>query len=252
MKHQPQSSLPRGQGLLEVIIGVGVIIAGTVGSVTLISSTIKASRQSNTRILAASLAREGIEVVRNIRDSNWLVMQANAVPGTTSWSGIFEPSSGNRHFVIPTFNQVETWAITSLFGNGGAALANLDAAYSVGCPFPGGSTWNCSVVFLNGNGYYQKSSGATGTNSLFTRIIQLHPICRLDADHDGLPDSPAALNQPLERIESGDTLTCLSNAGPTNEVFAGLQIISTVRWARAATTEQYDLEERLYSWKYIQ
>jgi Tfp pilus assembly protein PilV len=64
---------PVGQGLLEATIAIGVVLVGLIGTVTLTTSSIISSGESENRIVAANLAREGIEAVRVIRDSNWLV-----------------------------------------------------------------------------------------------------------------------------------------------------------------------------------
>lgn len=79
----------RAQTLLELIIAIGVILISTVSAATLIVTTIVSGRVSQTRVEAANLAREGIEVVRGMRDSNWMKRDQN-IPGpdgevTYSW-----------------------------------------------------------------------------------------------------------------------------------------------------------------------
>lgn len=61
-----------GQSLVEAIIGVTILIAGLVTTMALGIMTIRAGQVSQSRTTADNLAREGIEVVRNIRDTNWL------------------------------------------------------------------------------------------------------------------------------------------------------------------------------------
>lgn len=57
---------------MEIVFVLGIIIIAFVGILTLIIANIVGSDVSKTRIVASNLAREGIEVVRQIRDSNWL------------------------------------------------------------------------------------------------------------------------------------------------------------------------------------
>lgn len=57
---------------MEIIIAIGVIITALVASVNLISYSISSTRLSRSRITAQGLAQEGLEIVRNIRDNNWL------------------------------------------------------------------------------------------------------------------------------------------------------------------------------------
>jgi len=58
--------------LLEVIIAIFVIVIGIVGAVNLISYSISSVAVAKSQIIATELAQEGLEIVRNIRDSNWL------------------------------------------------------------------------------------------------------------------------------------------------------------------------------------
>lgn len=71
----------KGQGLVEVIIALGVITTGIIGVLTLTYSSLSASETSIKQIVAVNLAREGVEVVRNIRDSNWLSNDTNWLDG---------------------------------------------------------------------------------------------------------------------------------------------------------------------------
>lgn len=57
---------------MEVIVAIFIITAGVVGVLSLISQTVGSVTISSQRLTAAYLAQEGIEIVRNIRDTNWL------------------------------------------------------------------------------------------------------------------------------------------------------------------------------------
>lgn len=61
-----------GQTLIETVIAIFVILVGVAGALILVFSSTRAGVTAKNRIVAANLAREGIEVVRNIRDTNWL------------------------------------------------------------------------------------------------------------------------------------------------------------------------------------
>lgn len=58
--------------MLEVIIAIAVISTGVVGAVTLISRTISASSAVRYQLVASNLAQEGMEVIHNIRHTNWI------------------------------------------------------------------------------------------------------------------------------------------------------------------------------------
>ncbi len=61
-----------GFTLLETIVAIGVIAVSLVSSLTLINNSLVLSSSFQDRLIAANLTAEGIEVVRNIRDNNWL------------------------------------------------------------------------------------------------------------------------------------------------------------------------------------
>lgn len=58
--------------LIEVIIAIFILTVGTVGAFSLIQRTIALTSISSSRLTAAYLAQGGMEIVRNIRDSNYL------------------------------------------------------------------------------------------------------------------------------------------------------------------------------------
>lgn len=58
--------------MLEALVAIGIILGGTASSLTLVAAALKGEKESEAAIVAANLAREGLEAVRGIRDSNWL------------------------------------------------------------------------------------------------------------------------------------------------------------------------------------
>lgn len=72
------------QTLLEAILAIGIIMTATIGATTLVVSTITSGRTSQDKIIAANLAREGLEVVRGTRDSNWLQRSQNVLDDSGS------------------------------------------------------------------------------------------------------------------------------------------------------------------------
>ncbi len=62
----------RGFTLLETIVAVGLIMVGFVAVLVLITTSLFYISNIQDRLAAANLIAEGIEVVRNIRDNNWL------------------------------------------------------------------------------------------------------------------------------------------------------------------------------------
>ena len=62
----------KGFTFLEVMIAISVITIGIIGIYTLIPRVISITSANIDKFIASQLGEEGIEVVRNIRDSNWL------------------------------------------------------------------------------------------------------------------------------------------------------------------------------------
>ncbi|MBA7596520.1 hypothetical protein ES703_03494 [subsurface metagenome] len=58
--------------LIEIVVAIFLITVGTVGAFSLIQRTIAFTVISSSRLVAANLAQEGIEIIRNTRDTNWL------------------------------------------------------------------------------------------------------------------------------------------------------------------------------------
>ena len=64
--------MSRGFTLLEVIIAIFILTIGVGGAFALITRTVGSSSAISNQLIASYLAQEGIEIVRNIRDSNFL------------------------------------------------------------------------------------------------------------------------------------------------------------------------------------
>lgn len=101
----------KGQSLVEALIAVSIILVGVISIVTLAVVSIRASSVKSGEVVALNLAREGLEVVKNMRDSNWLaeedpwtnnMLYSQAIPyfdyQNISWS--LEPT------ISPTADQI--------------------------------------------------------------------------------------------------------------------------------------------------
>jgi len=91
-----------GQSLVEMVIAVAIILTGLVGVLSLTVSNLTGATENEARIVASNLVREGIEVVRNIRDTNWLKGQV--------WDAGLK--SGTDYTAIAVFNPTaNTWEL---------------------------------------------------------------------------------------------------------------------------------------------
>lgn len=71
-----------GFTLLETMVAIGIIVIGLMSSLSLITNALSVVSNIQDRLIAANLAAEGIEVVRNIRDNNWLQNRGD----TSKWN----------------------------------------------------------------------------------------------------------------------------------------------------------------------
>lgn len=118
---------------MEAIVAIGIIMTGVFGSLTLVISNIASVNKAYNTLIATQLAQEGIEVVRNLRDSNWLkkgVSWDNGLQGvadntaiavfdvaSNSWQLDFTPNDFNDDATI--LHRVGLTYIQSLTNPGG-------------------------------------------------------------------------------------------------------------------------------------
>lgn len=92
----------KGQGLIEAIAGISIIIVGLTGAIAVAQSSLSSNYEAGTRVVAANLAREAVEVVHNMRDSNWLA-------GNNWDTGFYSVSDYDGILVLNYTNN--TWSI---------------------------------------------------------------------------------------------------------------------------------------------
>ncbi len=63
---------PKGFTIIEAIVAIFIITVGAVGAIGLTINNLSLAGSSSRKLVAAYLAQEGIEIIRNIRDTNWL------------------------------------------------------------------------------------------------------------------------------------------------------------------------------------
>ncbi len=77
-----------GFTILEVLVTILVITIGGLATYAMVQQIIFSTLSSSYRFSAAYLAKEGIENVRNIRDTNWLQEAPNWYDGLIGDSGL--------------------------------------------------------------------------------------------------------------------------------------------------------------------
>lgn len=63
---------PLGFSIIEASVVMAVVSIGLLGVFSLVMQNIQVQRVSKNMLIASMLAQEGIELVRNVRDENWI------------------------------------------------------------------------------------------------------------------------------------------------------------------------------------
>lgn len=150
-----------GQTLIETMVAVFILVMGITAALALANYSLGVTGHIRQETVALGLAREGLEVVKNMRDVNWLqgTMSTDCYdflqPGTSDgycyrgWlSDVYSLSDGPYYMN---------------FTNGSWALVSANSGY--GLTYDPAAT---SGVFYNGNG-----TPASTANSTFGRRITI-------------------------------------------------------------------------------
>ncbi len=147
-----------GFTLLEVIVAIFILTVGIGGSFVLIQQTISTASMIQSRLIAAYLSQEGIEIVRNMRDNNWLEQRESLqVPPLPLWNDGMSGSSCQG----PT-NCCEGDYETDM------PPSEIALTSVVGCDFD-----DLRYLNIDSDGFYGYLSG---TQTKFKRKIFIEPI----------------------------------------------------------------------------
>lgn len=202
--------------MLEALVAIGVILTAIIGSSTLIISSITAGRVSQNRVEAANFAREGIEIVRSIRDSNWLKFQQNEKIGATipAWNtGLGNPAVNSTlpRILNYTLNQ---WILIPC-GIGPTCIASATGVYRV-------------VDSSTNRIWYSQYNSVAACGTLSCTRTKYNRIINLTLKE--------------EIINDGD-------ADATDDTFQYLLVESIVTWPDRTGTKTLTAVARLYDWK---
>jgi prepilin-type N-terminal cleavage/methylation domain-containing protein len=67
--------MKKGFTLIEVVIAITIFTVAVGGSFVLVKQSLEAVSRAHSKAIAFYLAQEGIELVRELRDSNWLAQR---------------------------------------------------------------------------------------------------------------------------------------------------------------------------------
>ncbi len=219
----------KGQSLIELIIAISVLVVALVATVVLIVTSINASRESKNKLIATNLGREGIEVVRSIRDSNWIDPDyfCENLIDTNEADCLLASSVWRRSY----WDEGLHYDPASAF-EGMTAVPQIDNVNPVKLlfEFDDMDDTDFTRIRKDGSDYLQGNATVEG-NSEFYRMITIRVICR---DASGV-DTIVNLNEPGNDC-GGDTE-------------AGIDIAVEVRWPDASSNKHVTVQDRLYNWQ---
>lgn len=234
----------RGQAaftLLEGIIAIGIISTGLIVGLALAYSNLVAAHANDNRILAAHLAREGLEAVHNVRDSNWLRRDANidkdAAPDVQfyAWDDFVvlsgAPGDQSEQYFDVFMNQLPGTPAYIL-----QPADKLDGVFALEVCIVNAKANNlaatpCRIQKL-GNQYLQSASVISGANFVnFYRRIEMQSICWNGS------------SETLEEADANGLLNCSSGSK------IGVLAISKVMWEEGQKLRDLQVKERLYDWR---
>jgi type II secretory pathway pseudopilin PulG len=97
---KPSLNPQSGQTLIETITALFILSMALVAGLSLAIYSSMQSTNNRDRIIASNLAREGIELVRMLRDSNWLAAEDD--PGADD---LYETNGGCTYDAVPANNR---------------------------------------------------------------------------------------------------------------------------------------------------
>lgn len=212
----------QGFTLLEMLIALSVISVGVMAAFTLSIANLNTAKANGQRILAANLAREGVEFIRNVRDSNWLKIQANfdcdgAVAGTQlcTWDQNLDQTTST----ISHDNSVDNNPLDAPI----AGVNSVEDCFN---------NATCILSEKTEAGFYHiyKQAGGEGAINM-ARLVILKAICRDSNDFGDLAIS--------------NDLVC----SEPYEDKIGLQVTSQVYWEDFSKEHTIEVVEELYNWR---
>lgn len=93
-----------GQTLVEIVISLGIVLLLIAGLIVSTTAAVHTSDQDRVRSQSVQYAQEGLELTRELRDSNWSTFQARSglwcLDKTNTWTqgGISCPVNINNFF----------------------------------------------------------------------------------------------------------------------------------------------------------
>lgn len=212
-----------GFTILEMLLALSVLSVGIMAAFTLSISNLQTAKNNYQRILAVNLAREGIEIVRNIRDTNWLKIDKNVADCDGAPVNGIEPCTWDfgldREYSIVDYQNPYL-----LMTHGG--VDTLTECYADD---------DCALK-IDQNMY---NNGQNGSMANMARLVHLQAIC-FDADRDAYTSYNEGSSYVSPDLVCDDI---------DYEVMVGFRVTAQVYWISNGQSHTVELVEDLYNWR---
>ncbi|MDD3144869.1 MAG: prepilin-type N-terminal cleavage/methylation domain-containing protein [Candidatus Gracilibacteria bacterium] len=138
----------RAFSMIEILVGILIFTMGIISVYSIINTTLNLNDYNKNYIIASYLAREQVELVRNIRDSNYKKIQIynQLNPSSDTHTSLFE--YGKYYKIENDFNLTNGFPISiseiSNFGEGESELNNKMQNYRLCLTSDNIYTFDCS------------------------------------------------------------------------------------------------------------
>ncbi len=216
-----------GFTILEMLLALSVLSVGIMATFTLSLANLNTAKDNYQRILAANLAREGVEIVRNIRDTNWLKMEKNLADCDENPGNGLAPCTWDfaLNLEVANVDYLNTFLLTP-----NSSVTNVEECF--------GYSEQCRLRLAANNMYDHDQNSGEGN---FARLVLLQAIC-FDANRESYmsyADGPGPKQISVD-------LDC---SDPDFEEKVGIRVKSQVYWQAAGQGHTVEVVEDLYNWR---
>ncbi len=165
MKSRAVVKSQKGQTLIETMVAIFILVIGLGSAIALANYSYQAQDSSSKQVLAAALARQAVEAVTNMRDTNWL---NDTLVDCSSDYG--QPAGSGAQFCYKNW----LFAVYAL-GSGSAGSTGINYALNYN---NSNNTFSLGANPANFNLYYNSATGSYTTNgadlpTVYSRLVNL-------------------------------------------------------------------------------
>lgn len=168
----------RAFSIIEVMVGIFIFTLGLVSIYALLASSLNINEYNKNAIIASHLAREQIELFRNIRDTNYKKLQV--------WNQQ-DPNETFNPGITKLFWTGSYYTLTDI--DGSLDIRDISSWFQEGEAFLNSPSMEWYQLCLTGSGAYVSCLGFVGTATKTPFYRSLHLTGALDENGNLYPDT---------------------------------------------------------------